>query len=842
MAVRGGGIVKLPRAFLAFFGFFAAVLAPAPASAQSLPETVEAIDHARVATRILFITAHPDDEWPSLLTYLSRGRGADVALLTITRGQGGQNALGPEQGDELGVIRTQELLAADKIYGVKQYFTRAEDFGFSKSAEETLKIWDGVALEDMVRVIRTFRPQIVINGWGGVHSGHGQHQASGILTPRAVAQAADPKAFPGQIAEGLPAWKTPLLLEFARGDSQNALRIPTDEISPLWGRTYIEMGIEGRSQHRSQGTPAASFASFFHQAVYLKIAGESREKKQLDSVDLAEPLPSLAHRFPALQSVLEPVLSQAAQQIEASRQAALELNWPAAAKELAQAGSEIENLSKQLSGRGVSETTEALWELEQVRSKIDQALTDVMALHFGVRADRHELVVGESFSVSISHDAPRVGSVKIQTPGLELPAGWAITNEKTIADGAQFTVSISADAKPPHSPEDAVLPWPPPLVHAVFQAGVDGYAFTVKEPAVSVQATSTEVLTYPLDLVPAVSLTVEPRQIMLPEKDLAKTIQLLARVRYHGTLPADVVVGLDVPADWRVESVASLHFTEPRDQLARFVVTPPAHPTAGAYALKPYARLGASVFRESVEPIPTLPTRNWTEPADAAVHVLDLIVPKPLIVGYVAAGNDLVPDFLRQLGIEVDLLEEVALAFDDLRRFDAIVIGIRAYELRPDVARSNARLLRYVTEGGTLVVQYQHADVWNSLHPAPFPASMTNPAARVTDENSPVRFVDPSSPLLNFPNHITLDDFKGWVQERGLYFWSTFDPRYQPVLALQDPDETEALGGLVYARDGKGLYIYTGLSFFRELPAGVPGAYRLFVNLLSQSKAPSDSH
>jgi hypothetical protein len=329
---------------------------------------------------------------------------------------------------------------------------------------------------------------------------------------------------------------------------------------------------------------------------------------------------------------------------------------------------------------------------------------------------------------------------------------------------------------------------------------------------------------------------------MLPVQDLAKPVQLLARVRYHGTLSADVAAGLDVPADWRVESVAPMHFNGPGDQLARFVVVPPAHPPVGAYVLKPYARLGAAIFRESVEPIPSLPARNWTEPADATVHVLDLIVPKPLRVGYIAAGNDLIPDFLRQLGIQVNLLDEVALAFEDLRRFDAIVVGIRAYELRPDVARANGRLLDYVKQGATLVVQYQHADVWNSLHPAPFPASMSNPAARVTDANSPVRFVDPSTPLLNYPNKITPDDFKGWAQERGLYFWSTFDPRYQAVLALQDPGEPEALGGLIYARDGKGVYIYTGLSFFRELPAGVPGAYRLFVNLLSQSKAPSGSH
>ncbi|MGA8071829.1 MAG: hypothetical protein WB995_00040, partial [Candidatus Acidiferrales bacterium] len=260
---------------------------------------------------------------------------------------------------------------------------------------------------------------------------------------------------------------------------------------------------------------------------------------------------------------------------------------------------------------------------------------------------------------------------------------------------------------------------------------------------------------------------------------------------------------------------------------------------AGTYSLRPFSSIGNNEFDVSVEPLPSLPTRNWTEPTLATVHVVDLTVPKDLRVGYITVETDPLPEMLGQLGIRVERINEIELAFGDLSHFDSIVVGIRAYELRPDLPRANSRLLDYVKQGGTLLVQYQRDFAWNRILPAPFPATMPESTARTTDANSPVHFLAPESPLLNFPNKITLEDFKGWTQERGLYYWGKFDPHYQPILGLTDPGEEELNGALVTARVEKGVYIYTGLSFFRELPAGVPGAYRLFVNLLSRSKAPS---
>jgi LmbE family N-acetylglucosaminyl deacetylase len=816
-----------------------------PVEAQSLPETVEAIHKAHVSTRILFITAHPDDEWSSLLAYLSRGLNADVALLTITRGQGGQNAIGPEQDGELGVVRTEELLAAGKHYGVHQYFTRALDTGYLKSPDQALKVWGNLALEDMVRVIRTYRPDVVINGWGGVASGHGHHQESGILTPQAVVAAADPKMFPEQIAQGLTPWKVGLEARVARGgNAGNAVALPADEVSPLWGKTYVEMGMEGHAQHRSQGTPAFFGNAFFRRPVFLIAENEKGEAGKFDARLLAEPIGSLAGRFPELRATMGPALDTADQELASAAKAALGLDRAGAAKSLAEAGKEVAGLREQVAKlAGNVDAKAAVWELDEVRKRIDLALADDVAIPVEAQASRHELVAGESFSVEVSVAGTPAVPVKwtLNASSLLVPGGWSVTPEavKAESNAAKFNVAIPAGARRSLTPADAILPFPPPLVRLALQAEVAGYPFAIERPVNSIEATTTGIQTYPLELVPAVTLTVEPKQVMAPEKRAAMPVKLFARVRYHGQGATKVTVGLEAPQGWTVQTPnlqGPLEFAKGGDRLIQFVVTAPAQTAAGAYALHPFARIGEETFRTSLEPIPTLPTRNWSEAADATVHVLNLIVPAGLRVGYIAADNDTLPEILRQIGIRLDMLDEFGLAFGDLSKYDAITVGIRAYELRPDLLRANARLLDYVRRGGTLLVQYQRDFAWNEELPAPFKATMPGETSRVTDASSPVRFLAPDDPLLNSPNKITLGDFQDWVQERGLYFWGTFDAKYTPVLGLTDPGEAETKGSLVYVRDGKGLYIYTGLSFFRELPAGVPGAYRLFVNLLSQTR------
>lgn len=808
-----------------------------PLRAQTVVDVVDAIDHSRVATRILYVTAHPDDERSSVLTYLSRSLGDTVALCSTTRGEGGQNAIGPELGPALKILRTDELYRATQAYGVQLFFTRAPDFGYSKSAEETLGIWHGIAKEDLVRVIRTFRPNIVINQWGGVHTGHGQHQATGIVVPQAIQAAENPAAYPDQFKEGLRPWHVGRVLQFRFGEGasqQGEIQLPVGEISPLWGESYSDLSLVGFASHRSQGITRILDSSFFRRPVNLTVV----QGDKMSSEDLAQSLFYLGGGS----SGLEAPLGAADGALVTARQSALRLDWPSAVKYLAAAGKQIERAIDTARSDPATDKN-VVWALDQERRKIDLALAGAAAVHLDAQADQSALVAGERFAVRVNWQVRPDVSVKLDQPSLELPQGWTATAESPRSSSEAATTSLSFDvqvpagATPPTSPQDAILPWQAPLVEARITGTTDGYKFSAEKPVVANEYTSTTVETMPLELVPAVTLSVDPTEVMLPLTRPSGSFELLARIHYHGKTAAHVDVGVGVPEGWSVAAVSPIDFPEAGDRLARFTIQPPENAREGAYDLKPYARLGSQSFSTSYEALPSLPSRHVSEPAAAQAHVLNLTLPAHLRVGYITAGIDPVPQSLQQLGIDVTMLDEAALAFGDLSHFDAIVVGIRAYELRPDLMSANHRLLDYVHNGGTLVVQYERDFAWNKLLPAPFRATMDQSAERITDENSPVRFVDPTSPLLNYPNRITPDDFRGWIQERGLYFWGQWDSRYQAVLAMHDPGESDALGGLVWARDGKGVYIYTGLAFFRQLPAGVPGAYRLFVNLLSASQA-----
>jgi LmbE family N-acetylglucosaminyl deacetylase len=801
--------------------------APAqPGEGYGLAETLEAIERARVTTRILYVTAHPDDEPSGVLTYLARGLGADVALLSVTRGEGGQNALGPELGARLAILRSEELLAATRRYGVKLFFTRAPDFGYSKTAEESLAVWGEAALGDMVAVIRRFRPHIVVNNWGGVRTGHGQHQAAGLLTPQALEAAGDDKKFPEQIAAGLKPWRASHLLQITRGNpAPEGIRIASDEISPVWGKSYNEIGLEGFVNHRTQGVVGFRGSPFFRgsrtltapEGAKLTAEGLSRALRDLQTYSDRE----------------TQVLGEVDRLLLEGHGATQKLRFSEAVAKLASAARRIQERPFEDSARG-----EFLWELRRAAERMDEALRLAAGLRVEAQADRGELVAGETFTVDVTWQQRKGVPVALGNPELLLPEGWSIAKQEGVRERAvRFTVAIPAGAKPPVGEDDWMLPEAASLVRARIRATVEGYSFSVEAPVTAQRVTSTRVDELPLVLVPAVTLTPEPQQFIVAEKQPAKPLELLVRVHHYGRAAASVVAGVEAPRSWSVAPITlRVEFSGPGDQLVRFVATPPARPVAGSYELKPYAKLGEQRFETSVEALPTLPTRLFSEPATVHARVFDLAVPPNLRVGYVAAENDPVPEALRQIGVQVELLDEVALAFGDLARFDAICIGIRAYELRRDLARSNRRLLDYAAAGGTLVVQYQR-DEWDAQRSAPYPATLGRPTVRVAVEDAPVRFLAPQNPALNFPNKIAAADFNGWVQERGLYFWSQFDARYTPLLGMADPGEQETTGSLVWAQHGKGTYIYTGLSFFRQLPEGVPGAYRLFVNLLSQSRA-----
>jgi LmbE family N-acetylglucosaminyl deacetylase len=809
---------------------------PAPGRGQSVADTLESIQKARVVTRVLFTVAHPDDEASTLLTYLPHALGTDTTLLTLNRGEGGQNAIGPEQGAQLGILRSSELSAAMNVEGPNLYFTRVVDFGFSKTLEETLEKWNGAELEDMVRIIRMLRPQIVINGWGGQKTGHGNHQDSGYQTPKAVEAAADPAKYPDQIAEGLKPWRAELILDPVRATAQDekvdytgSWIVPADDISPIWGLSYRDIALQGYLHHRSQGVTPFLNSPFLRRPYGLKRTTGGAPSPS----DFAQPLTSLAGVLPVPS---QDALAAADHDLDQARMAAEKLDWPGTVRNIAGAGKEIASLEDQVKRSQDSSAAGGVWELEQVRERINHALADAAAIKIVSNADRSELVAGEGFSVR-AELAHRSGvPATFSKPDLALPSGWIITKQEEKDGSTNFSVAVPAGAQTPHTPGDFLRPFPPPLVTARTHVEVEGYAFDFSSPVQSLHATTVSVLSYPLRIVPPVELTPEPEQYVVVESRQPKQFDVFARVHSFAQTPSKVSVGISVPTGWKAPAPEVVEFSGAGDRLVHITVTPPAKIAAGNYGLKAYAKRGQETFETSLEPLPSLPTYLWSQPATVPVHVFSIAVPEHLRVGYISAENDAIPDSLRRLGVDVDMLDANALAFGDLGRCDAIVVGMRAYELRSDVVASNSRLLDYAAGGGTLVVLDQRPAIWDALKPAPFPATM-GPGPRVTDENAAVSYTDPASPLLNFPNKIEAHDFDGWVQERGLYFWEKWDAQYHAVLSMHDPGEKDLLGSLVWTRSGKGVYIYTALSFSRQLPEGNAGAFRLFVNLLSQSRA-----
>jgi hypothetical protein len=687
----------------------------------------------------------------------------------------------------------------------------------------------------MVWVIRTVRPNIVVDGWDHIKRGHGNHQAAGYLTPIAVKDAADPTKFPEQLAQGLKPWRVSMVLNpvfaYPQGkkvDFTGAWMVPFHDISPIWGQSYLQIALEGYVHHRSQGVNPNS--DFFRRRYGLRRANGPGPMTS----DFTQPLTSLARILPFPS---EQLLAAADRDLDQARAAAEQLDWAGAARQIADAGKQIDTLEQRVKDSKDPRASEAAWELEKIRARVNHALAAAAALKIEANASRSELVAGEDFSVTAQVEHRQNLATTFSAPGLILPAGWSITKQSEKKGVVSMTVAVPAGAKTPHTSGDWMYPFPPPLVRAQTRVVMDGYSFDFTAPVDSQRTTTTatSLLDYPLRLVPALSLTVDPEQFVVTEGHQPKQFELFARIHSFSEKPSVDRVGVEVPSGWTVPPEQEVKFSGTGNQMVHMIVTPPANIPAGNYELKAYVKRGEQTFRTSLEPLPSLPTRLWSSPATVPVHAFSINVPNDLHVGYIDAGNDDIPESLVRLGVDVKMLDAKTLAFGDLSKFDAIVVGLRAYELRPDAAASNSRLLRYAADGGTLVVQYELGRVWDKLKLAPYPATIGN-SPRITDENAAVKFINPSSPLLNFPNKINEADFNGWVQERGLDFWEKWDSHYHAVLAMHDPGEKDLDGGLVWTRTGRGYYIYTGLSFSRQLPRGNPGAFRLFVNLLSQSR------
>ena len=862
-------------------------VAPPRAHAQAQPiysegvaGLIQQLQALRTTASIMLTGAHPDDEDSALLATLVRHFHARVAYLSLTRGEGGQNIIGPDLFDALGIIRTEELLQARTLDGASQFFTRAYDFGFTLSKTESDRKWgEQNVLNDMVHAIRLFRPLVLISRFTGTPAdGHGQHQVAGQITPLAFKAAGDPTQFPRQLAEGLRPWQ-PRKFYVEQGFRPTPGNAPTLEVQtgtydPLLGRTYFEIAMQGRSEHKTQGMGALQLRGPHESGLHLAdslVPTPKPEHSPFDGLDTS--ITGLGRLMGLTGDALRPQLAP----VQQAADRALATFDPLAPDRI------VPVLADGLRAvRAARQAVKTAPGTPNARADVDFALAHeergfehalVMATGIQVDAlsDRETVTPGSSFTVAVKTYVADKGLVHLGDAALHAPAGWRIgaapaqTTRRTgpfarffreIADKEQrFLVDVPADA-PPTEPywlrlprhgdlytwpahSSKTLPFGPPVVSAALSLDIGGVPVTIVKPVQYRYADRIRgELRRNLNVVPALSIGMDSTLAIVPRQTLGQARKVSVRLLSNALTPLTGQVRLTVPPGWHVDP-ADRSFTlntEGEETAVPFQLTVPAGTTSGQYRIGAVATSGGRTYHETMHVIayPHIQTHRMYVPATAKVDVLDLKV-APVSVGYIMGSGDDVPEALQRMGLHVTMLSADDLSSGNLSRFDTIVVGIRASQTRPDFVANMDRLLAYVRAGGTLIVQYQQPDyVQRKL--TPFPAQM---ASRVTDENAAVKILQPDNPLFTFPNRITPADWLGWVQERDLYAFTTFDSRYVPLLESHDPGDPPQTGGEVWARIGRGNYVYTSYAWFRQLPAGVPGAYRLFANLVSLPKAPA---
>lgn len=807
----------------------------------------------------LMIGAHPDDEDTALLAYLARGESARTAYLSLTRGDGGQNIIGPELGEALGVIRTEELLQARKLDGAEQYFTRAYDYGFSKTLAEAKQKWDEkIILCDVVRVIRDFRPLVVISQFTGTPAdGHGQHQFAGYISPLAVKAAADP----AQCTENGPAWQVKkfYVRHGFRATGEPKLRINTGKYDPLLGRSYFEIAMEARSQHKSQEQGVLELKGEAFSGLN-GVGIESKETGVFDSLDTTVRGAAIntgesSPRFVELLGHLQDVTGRASSEYD--------LRAP---EKLIALLIEGHKLAYDAEWSIRSPAPKAFARQKQV--EFLAALKLAAGIQLDALSDKETVTPGETFNVTARVFYPRNPAIAVKNVTVKTPMGWTVSTAEAPAavqgqsplgrrENPNF-ISLSsvkvAEAAVPTLPywlrkprQGDMFAWngeavetlslQAPEITAEIKLTVSGSEITFSQPVEYRFADDVRgEIRRPLEVVPAVSLLLDQDLIVIPRsgRELSRELTVTIINNSTSSIAGTVIVDPPIKSLIRPES--------PRFSLARkgervslpFTIITNANTPIGKAPVIARAVIDSQSYADSMQTIeyPHIQTHRTYGTSMATVNLIDLAV-APVKVGYIVGSGDKVPQAITQIGADLTVIDERTLASGDLSRFDVIVVGIRAYQVRPDVVANNKRLLDFASNGGTLIVQYQLPG-YSQGALMPYPAQM---GPRVSDENAPVMILQPDHPIFNFPNKITNEDFKGWVQERNLYNFSTFDEKYLPLLESHDPGEAENKGGLVIADVGKGKYIYCSYSLFRQLPAGVPGAYRLLANMLSLPKA-----
>jgi LmbE family N-acetylglucosaminyl deacetylase len=825
--------------------------------------------------------AHPDDEDNGLLAMLGHGQGMRTVLVTLTRGDGGQNEIGPELGQSLGVLRTEELLAVHRFDGAEQYFTRAIDFGYSFSVEESIEKWGhGEILGDLVRHIRAIRPDVIAGFLCGGRAGGLHHQAAAQLTREAFYAAADPARYPEQIKEGLRPWQA--VRYFCTDENSFAPQPPPrtpDQLvadisgfDSVLGRTYAALGLEARSMHKCQGTSQLLLLPGQTQNRIYRIQEDDRTVKRVvshgpalapaavstmfEAIDTS--LPGLRRftrgiRVPALSAALEDIQQSVTDATIASRRRDI----PATITSLAAGLGGTRALRSELAADAIA-AYEIDFRLAQKERQFQDALIIASGTRLDALADDGVVVPGQPVAVEVhaAGGGSNAGTLRAVTlQGFDGALG-ACTGSLSapVTCKASATVKVNTKLSSPYwrPRADAArydfeadvpfgAPFRPTPFRAMFELTIGGQSVTVERP---VEYRYSDIVAgekrSQLNVAPAFNVTVDPEIAVFALSHAGrKTMTVTVSNNRKGTTSA--TVSLQAPAGWQIEPAQQPVKFAREDEAAtvRFTVRPPSALTPGESritALVTGPDGAASDLGYQVVEYPHVRRQHVVRAAAVRVKAIDVSIAPDLNVGYVMGVGDRVPEAIEQLGAEVTLIDADTLASGDLSRFHTIVLGVRAFERRPDLRANSSRLLDFAERGGAVIVQYQKTE-FNDAQYGPFPAkTSTN---RVTDENALMEVLAPEHPVFNAPNRIGPEAWQGWVQERGTYFLGERDPRYIDLLRARDPFPYNAdpkTGILVEARVGRGRWLYTGLGLWRQLPAGTDGAYRLLANLISLGK------
>ncbi len=890
----------------------------------ALEQTLKRLD---TTASVLMIVAHPDDEDGALLTYLSRGLGVRATLFTLNRGEGGQNLMSADSDDALGLIRTNELLKADQYYGAKQLWGTEVDFGFSKTQEESFRLWGHErVLYDAVLAVRRTRPQIIVSTFvGGITDGHGQHQVSGEIAQEVFKAAGDPKVFPEQLKDGLQPWqplavysRTPFapvtdkgMFDYATGKWAPArfhnyitgewitgvpstdVTIPVGTLDPALGRSYVQIAREGWGQQKSQNGGANPTLSGPETASYhlWGVASEATPKARTNAADddlfhnrkvsIDTTIAGLARLVPGRAPEW---LAGGLRQLDTSL-TQFESTCPcrtgiAVARELAPIYKQTLDLRAKVASSSLDAQAKAdlLFQLDTKITQFQSALEDLLGLNLvafrtnetraqgggfrGSTADEAQLSVspGEEFRVRV-HAAQATTASRLEKVWLESQDGapWKTDlSTGTIDPGSPvadpiFQVKVPEDAEPtapyftrpsieqpyynisnPAWRERSFAPYP---LAAWAEFTFDGLPIRLGQVVQTLQRVTGPGGFYePLVVTPAVGVRVEPEARILPLDGSA----LPVHVTVHSQAATEGNVELKLPAGWRSEPAeAQFHLTGGGDTDPILFSVTPAAVKEGAYSIQAVAHSGGKSYESGWRSVGYAGLRPYNQyrPAMLQTRKVDVKLAPGLRIGYVMGTGDLVPEAIEGMGVTPHLLTSAELASSDLSQWNVIVIGIRAYSVRPELSAAQPRLDEFVRDGGTLIVQYQ-----SSNFPAPLPLAMGRMPERVVNEDSPVKLLNPANPVLTWPNAISTADFDGWVEERGHSFLDTWDPGYTPLTETADPGQDPQRGGLLVAHPGKGTYIYVAYALYRQLPELVPGSYRLLANLLSAGKEAGIPH